>query len=111
MINLKHNDLVKIASWVGSYAKVGTLNGYCPDRAATARERGEPEAWTVNAGAALSSDKSYYAAEEAKAASAIVIAHGETVEIEGKPYTVRVMPRNDGQFPRNSDPIHFIPAK
>lgn len=105
---IKHNDLVKLGSWVGCYAKVGTLNGYCPDRAATARERGEPEAWTVQTGAVITSDKSYYTRQEALVASAIVIAHGDIVEIEGNAYRVRVMPRNDGQFPRNSDPIHFI---
>lgn len=28
---LNHNDLIKLVSWANSYAKVGTLNGYCPD--------------------------------------------------------------------------------
>jgi len=108
---ISHNDLVKLASWLNSYAKVGTLNGYCPNVADKARERGDDEAWTVNAGAALSSSKSFYEIENAKVARAIVVAHGETVEIEGNAYTVYVNRGNDGAFPRNSDPIRFIAAK
>lgn len=108
---LNHNDLIKLVSWANSYAKVGTLNGYCPDFADKARERGEDEAWTVYAGSSLSSDKSYYDRERAKFKAAVVIAHGDTVEIEGKFYTVHVNRGNDGAFPRNSDPVRFIAAK
>ena len=108
---LNHNDLVKLASWVNSYAKVGTLNGYCPEFADKARERGNDEAWTSQAGAMITNDKSYYEREQAKVAAAVVIAHGETVEIEGNLYRVHVNKGNDGEFPRNSDPIRFIAIK
>jgi len=110
-ITLNHNDLVKLASWTHAYAKVGTLNGFSPDTANKARERGEDEAWTSQAGTIITSDKSYYAREEKLVASAIVIAHGETVEIEGNLYTVNVNKGNDGSFPRNCDPIRFIAVK
>ncbi len=46
----------------------------------------------------------------AKAREAVTLQPGQIVQIENRHYTVRVARGNDGRFPVNSDPIHFIPV-
>lgn len=107
---LENGSLIKLASWVFAYASVGTLEGYCPAHAPAARAKGEPECWAIYAGSAITNSPAYYAAEKAKVASAVVVAEGEVVSIEGKPYAVKVVKGNAGSFPVNSDPIKFLPG-
>jgi NAD(P)H-hydrate repair Nnr-like enzyme with NAD(P)H-hydrate dehydratase domain len=116
MTKLSHGALVRLAAWTNSFAKVRTLAGYATERgygpefAEARRLRGEPEAWALFGGTVLSEDKSFYAREAAKYATAVVVFKGQTVEIEGKRFTVRVVKGNEGRFPRNSDPISFAPV-
>ena len=60
MKTLSHNSIVRLPAWPHATAKVGTLNGFCPDFAETARKRGDAETWTVFAGSVISSDPSVY---------------------------------------------------
>jgi hypothetical protein len=108
MTTLNHDDLIRLPQW-DVYARVSTLNGYCPAFAETARKRGEPEAWVTFAGTALYDSRHYYEIERAKTASAVVISTNEVVEIEGRLYRATVM-RGNERHPRNSDPIHFTPV-
>ena len=111
MTNLSYGTNVRLATWGNSYAKIGTLDGYCtPAQAEISRKRGEPEAWTTFAGTCLTTSKQYYADEARKYADAVVIADGETVDIDGNLYVVNVIKGNAGPYPRNSDPIHFKAA-
>jgi len=106
---LNHDSLVRLPDW-NATAKVGTLNGFCPDFAETARERGNPEAWTVFAGHVISADPGHYERIRANNAAATVIDDGEVVTIEGRNYRVLVNKGNHAG-PRNSDPIQFVPVK
>jgi hypothetical protein len=115
---LNHGTLVRLATWKNSYARVGTIEGYANEdtrygtpeatiqRAVAMKQ---PMAWTSYAGSTICADPGFYERHAAQVASATVIAHGETVEIEGRYYAVRVVRGNDGAFPRNSDPIAFTP--
>ena len=117
MQTLKHGDLIKLATWKMATAKVATLPGfhakYNDGPEALARSRANPqspEVFCTYAGAAITSDPGHYTREIYKNEKAIVVTDGETVMVEGKEYTVKVMCGNGGEFPRNSDPIHFIPV-
>ena len=119
MKTLSHNTLVRLPGWNEmTYARVGTIIGYFAqykEDGAEAEKRaiakGEPIAWTLYRGACLVGGKdrhTYYDAERKKSASALTLNDGETVEIEARQYSVKVIPRN-AHHPTNSDPIHFIP--
>ena len=88
MTTLKNADLVRLASWTNSFAKVGTLAGHY-GRPVSLREIAKEEVicgsevWTVYTGATLSSDKGFYDRERALYETAIVIAPGDIVEIDG----------------------------
>jgi len=116
MINLTQDTLVRIASWKSSFAKVGTLEGFCSKSTfgmtiEQLRARGEQEAWTTFAGMMLCSDRGFYDEQQSQYKKAIVIANGDHVLIDGKEYEVFVSKYNSGEFPKNSDPISFIPVK
>jgi len=112
MTALKNADLVRLASWTNSFAKVGTLAGHY-GRPVSLREIAKEEVicgsevWTVYTGATLSSDKGFYDRERALYETAIVIAPGDIVEIDGVQFKVVVAKHNQGSYPKNSDPIGF----
>lgn len=109
MITLKHGSTIRLADW-NAFATIGTIESYCsPATAKMARERGDAEAWASYAGAAITDHRSYYIKHSNDVAAAIVVAHGDMVEIEGKRYSVKVM-QGCKLAPRFSDPIHFIPV-
>jgi hypothetical protein len=108
-IELNHDDLIRISSWTSSFATVGTLEGYCPDHAAKQRDQGCPEVWSGYTGSCISSSPSFYEKHRAEVASAIVIEDGDLVTVEGSFYRVFVIEGSGGEFPRNSDPVHFVP--
>jgi hypothetical protein len=112
MTTLSNGQYVRLATWTHSVASVGTLDGMAlkPETLAMCRNRRDPECWTVYAGSTISDSKAFYERDRARVAGATVIADGETVEIEGKQYRVRVIPGNAGSSPRNSDPIQFVPC-
>ena len=106
MKTLSHNTLIRLPSWADMYyATVGTNHGFYRDRGW--EPEGENSAWSTFAGSMLSNSPAYYDNEKKKAACAVTIEEGETVEIERIAYKVKVMPGNGGMFPKNSDPIHF----
>ena len=110
MLNLNHGSTIRLAAW-NAFAIVGTIQSYCSPRfAAMARARGDAEAWASYAGAAITDHRSYYIKHKADVASAIIVEHGQVVEIEGNRYSVKVM-RGCLPSPQFSDPIHFIPVK
>jgi len=133
MIELKHGDRVRLATWVHPYDRttvdVVTVRGSTADHNATlseamaqyhedpeaayfrARTNGHQTAWTYQGGNALTDSKAYYEAmkvkEAADLARAILLAPGDVVQIEGERFTVQVA-RGNEKVIRNSDPIHFI---
>lgn len=122
IIDLTYEQPIRLASWTSpSYATVFSVEGY-------ARKSGaDPEKWVAmelsrGRGLAASIAKSaaivggeygqqYYAQERAKAGSAVTLAEGDLVRIEGRVYRTKVAWGNDGTSPKNSDPIHFTPAE
>lgn len=116
--SLAHGQLIRLASWTNSYAKFGTVEGYGFE-AGTAgidwsvrRALAERHhlAWTSYVGSCLSNDPTFYEGERKKYLSAIVVADGDLIRAEGRMYRVKVVQGNGGQFPKNSDPIHFTPV-
>lgn len=125
MKTLKHGEQVKYTgiNWE-PVITVGTLEGMVPVYFPTVEAAWEnhnnfaannpwspnPTAWTMKLGACLTANYAGKAAERAAAAEAFknatVLTEGETVEIEGRQYTVHIHPRAD----QLSDPIHFIPV-
>jgi hypothetical protein len=111
MQTINHGAFVTVAGWNRAYA-FSTLAGYvaktnrdlAPARA-RAIANGHDLAWCINSGTCLYGDKAAgaraLAQEAAELASAVIVADGEQVQIDGELYTVKVM----GQ--RYSDPIHF----
>lgn len=89
---LQDGDIIKLASWRHNYAIV--------------RVRGE---YALKSTSIITSDPDHASRHRAALASARIVAIGETVSIDGKPYTVSV-PRGNEREARNSDPIHFHPA-
>lgn len=116
--SLAHGQLIRLASWTHSYAKFGTVEGFGFEHGT------EGIAWSVRraiaerhqmafstyTGSRLTDSKAFYADEAQKAASAIVVADGDLIRAEGRMYRVKVVQGNGGQFPKNSDPIHFTPV-
>ena len=123
MLELKHNDLVYMATWVGIYddstATIGTIAGCCAkdgtnlaEALSRAEKHGHPHVWALQThGVCLYGDK-----REANAAAArrresrnaaTCLTAGQQVLIEGTVYTVRVSPLNV-KGPYNSDPISFV---
>jgi hypothetical protein len=120
---LRHGDRVRLATWAAPYdrttVEVGTVRGYAteyrkdPAEAyARARKNGHEIAWTLHAGTALTDSKAFYAAqrkiEDENLARAVILAPGDTVQIDGEQFVVLVPPGNTNGV-RNSDPIKFQP--
>lgn len=117
--DLTYEQPIRLASWAEPfYATVFSVEGY-------ARKSGaDPEKWVameLSRGRGLAASiapskaivggecgRQYYARERAKAASAVTLAEGDLVRIEGRVYRAKVARGNDGDAPRNSDPIHFV---
>lgn len=115
---LRHDDKVRLPTWVASYAQVFTVRGYaraCGEDPAAAEARaiarGHALAATIYLGATLVNDGgAHHARQRQLAAAAIVLTEGEVYEIEGRLYRCRVIPGNGGTFPQNSDPIAWRPV-
>jgi hypothetical protein len=112
---LAHNQEIRIKGFtsLAQSIKVGTCRGYAAQynedgevSHARALTNGHDTAWTNQAAACLTADypgKHEALAAAAKAtAEAVEIEHGQTVEIEGELFRVKVL----GQ--RYSDPVKFI---
>ena len=122
-ITITHRQRVRLATWFDNItAEVFTISGYAVERGddpaakiKRAVEFGHDMACTIYTGATLLGDRAEATrrldAERAAAAAAVILTNGQTVEIDGTLYTVRVMPGNAGKSPTNSDPIHFIPVQ
>ena len=111
MKTLIANTFVTVAGWDRAF-QFSTARSYAAQYnedqdAAHARcvGFGHDTAFTINGGTMLTDSRAYNTAKLAEAAanlaSATTVADGETVQIEGETFTVRVMGR------RFSDPIHF----
>lgn len=117
MKTLSHNTLVRLDTWVHSYAKVGTLAGYAAERGksepiteryiADQYLRGGSECWANTAPAFLSADKSHYDEARAAFASAVVLTPDEIVEIEGIHFRVSVDKNDRGRRPKYSNSLSF----
>ena len=115
---LVYDQPVRLASWMPTFfATVYTAEGYAlasgMDPAAVAarhQEKGWELASTIYSGATLvgGDGGAYYARQRAIADSAVTLAEGQIVTIEGRAYRVQVVRGNGGKTPVNSDPIHFI---
>lgn len=114
---LAHGDGIRLAAWASpSFATVFGIEGYAlannrdpqADRA-RAVERGHPVVGSIHTGSTLTDSRAFYERERERYAAAVVLEPGQIVEIEGARYRVEVVRGND-QFPRNSDPIRFVPA-
>jgi|GEM_PF-1883242 hypothetical protein len=122
MIILTYRQPVRLAAWADdAFAEVFTVRGYATvhgmnpeDYETMARANGHVLAGTIYSGGALVSDrataKRLLDARRAAAAAAVTLAPGQVVEIDGRPYEVRVPQGNDRRYPVNSDPIHFKPV-
>lgn len=117
MKTLSHDTLVRLDTWVHSYATVGTLAGCAAERGnfepLTARYiadqhlRGGSECWANTAPTFLSADKSHYDEARAAFASAVILTPDEIVEIEGSQFRVAVDKFDRGRRPRYSNSIKF----
>jgi hypothetical protein len=113
---LTYGQPIRLAGWhPHTYATTFTVEGYAiatGHNPAAERERalslGHAIAGSVYIGEVLTTSRSFYAQKEAIAATAITLDAGQTVEIEGRLYTVRIVPGNT-KAPRISDPIAFLP--
>lgn len=122
MITLTYNQPVRLAAWADdAFAEVFTVRGYAtvrgmnPDDSETmARANGHALAGTIYSPGALVGDrataKRLLDARRAAAAAAVTLAPGQVVQIDGRPYEVRMAHGNDRRYPTNSDPIHFKPV-
>lgn len=117
-ITLNHSDLVKLAAWDHmTAAKVGTIEGMCAGWSAeevaralrTARDNSHEIAFVTYAGASISSSRAFYDRKRMEVASAIVIEHGQNVEVEGRTYTVEVL-KGCERAPKYCDPIRLTPV-
>lgn len=122
MIILTYRQPVRLAAWADdAFAEVFTVRGYATvhgmnpeDYETMARANGHALAGTIYTSGALVGDraaaKRMLDARRAAAASAVTLAPGQVVQIDGRPYEVRVAAGNDRRYPVNSDPIHFDPV-
>lgn len=122
MKTLTYNQNIRIAAWADdASARVFTVRGYAlangrhPDAAEMhAKDRGHEMAGTIYSSGALVGDRAtaqrMLAERLAASAGATTLAQDEVVEIEGKPYRVRIARGNTGRYPTNCDPVHFIPV-
>lgn len=114
---LTYGQPIKHENWYECfYATVFTLEGYCKangDDLEKALDRafdnGHEIVGSCFSGACITTSKAFYEREDAIAATAVVLKHGEIVELEGRLYAVTFAQGNSGKSPRNSDPIKFNP--
>lgn len=119
---LTHNQPIRLAAWADdASATVFTTRGYAiehgqdPDKTeARARHHGHELNGSIYSSGALVGDRAYGKqlrdARIAAAAAAVTLERGEVVEIDGRRYAVHIARGNDGRYPVNCDPIHFLPA-
>lgn len=112
---LKHGDLVRIPSWQGSLATIGSVEAYAkqynndPQEALErARKHGHNLAWANTNCSVLCAYEWHHERVKAEQAAAITLAEGELVEVEGRPYTIRFRPGNT-KYGRDQDAIQLIP--
>jgi len=122
MKTLTYDQPIRLASWADdAFATVFTVRGYAtakgmnPDEyEVMARANGHALTGSIYSSGALVGDRALgqrlLAERLAAAAAAATLAPGEVVEIEGRPYRVQIARGNDGRYPVNCDPIHFIPV-
>lgn len=122
MITLTYRQPVRLAAWADdAFAEVFTVRGYATvhgmnpeDYETMARANGHVLAGTIYSSGALVGDrataKRLLDARRAAAAAAVTLHPGQVVQIDGRPYEVRVATGNDRRYPVNSDPIHFKPV-
>jgi len=122
-IKLAHGDTVRLSTWTrypyeNATAEVGTARGYAAKHGVGDAEafhqraltHGHDTAWTHYMGGALLGDRNARDAQaadiQARLERAVTLTGGDTVEIEGEQFIVRVAWGNQDS-PRNSDPIKF----
>jgi len=122
MKTLTYDQPIRLASWADdAFATVFTVRGYAiangsnPDEyESRARANGHRLMSTIYTSGALVGDRALahrlLAERRAKAAAAVTLDRDEVVEIEGRSYRVQIARGNDGRYPVNCDPIHFIPV-
>jgi len=120
MIALTYDQPVRLAAWADdAFATVFTVRGYAAakgmnadDYEVVALRNGHALAGTIYSSGPLVGDRALaqamLAERRAKAREAVTLQPGQTVQIENRHYTVQVARGNDGRYPVNSDPIHFI---
>lgn len=135
--NLKAGDRIRLASWTSATAEVGTIwaaydkwyatatksdqnmvdHGFTPpprdtkdEFIARNRRNGGHDVWASHYGTMICNDQSYYAEQRRIHDEAIVVENNDLVSVAGKLWRIAVVKGNEGRFPNNSDPIHFIPA-
>ena len=106
---LQDGDIIKLASWRHNYATVRTLKAWLAERPNRFAMNDAPRAWANKSATVITNDPNHAERHRTALASARIVAIGEMVSIDGKPYTVSV-PRGNVDEARNSDPIHFHPA-
>lgn len=115
---LKHDDLVRLAGWDRvTFAKAGSVEGMARqynenESAAVCRALSYKHeiAFITYAGGCITNSPAFYEEQKRLADSAITLTEGETVKIEGRLYTVKVM-QSCHDRPRFSDPIKLTPVK
>lgn len=126
MIKLVAGQYVKLEAWKHEAVRFNTVRGYALENNAKygedwqtdpeedhqrALQNGHQTAWTMKHASALYGDRAYGEMKRLERIerfeNAILIHHGQVVEIENEYYEVKVMKRNE-ESPTNSDPIHFI---
>lgn len=122
IIDLTHDQPIRLASWAQTFfARVFTVEGYARqygDDPATYVERsikfGHPLAASIAPSAALVAGefgRQLHAERLATSASAVTLAEGALVRLEGRLYRTKVARGNDGWAPQNSDPFIFVPVE
>lgn len=113
---LKHGDLVRLETWRGSLAKVGSVEGFArqygndPDAALKReQERGFSIAWINALPTTISAAAHFHQRAKVEHASAIVLTADEFVSIEGRTYRTRVRTGNINGA-RDQDALQLVPA-
>ena len=119
---LHHRMPVKLTAWADNItAEIFTVAGYAIERGRDpteavkrAQDNCHELAGSIYIGGTLVGDRADGQRRLAEARQrnrdAMLLEEGETVEIEGALYVVKIVPGNAGRFPRNSDPIKFRPV-